>query len=90
VGEYVADTDPTNPVSVLSFLRIGPQAGGTRLDWKGGTGAWQFLEYRESLLGTDCWVGLFALPPPTPLTNAIIDLGATNRALFYRIRAERE
>jgi len=29
-----------------------------------------------------------AVPPPTPLINAIVDLGATNQTLFYRIRAE--
>ena len=89
-GEYVADTDPHDGESVLSVIGIDEQAGGIRLDWKGGQDAWQFLECRSDLVSTtDQWTAIFAVPPPTPLTNAIIDLGATNRTLFYRIRAER-
>jgi hypothetical protein len=90
LNEYIADTDPTNPASFLAFFRIGPQAGGTRLDWKGGMYAWQFLDCREDLCSTnESWLPLLALPPPTPLTNAVIDLNATNRTLYYRIRAHR-
>lgn len=90
LAEYVADTDPTNPLSVLSFLHARPEAGGMRLDWKGGVQAWQFLESRESLTSTnESWLPLLAIPPPTPLTNAVIDMGATNHSLFYRIRVER-
>jgi hypothetical protein len=90
LAEYVADTDPRAPASFLGFFRIGPQAGGTRLDWHGGVQAWQFLECRECVADTNApWTPILALPPPTPLTNAVIDLGATNRALFYRLRAER-
>jgi hypothetical protein len=36
------------------------------------------------------WDALLGIPPPTPLTNVVIDLGATNATLFYRIRAQRE
>jgi hypothetical protein len=90
VAEYAADTDPADPASFLGFLRIGPQAGGTRLDWHGGVQAWQFLECREYLADTNApWTPILALPPPTPLTNAAIDLNATNRTLFYRLRAHR-
>lgn len=89
-SEYVCDTDPHNADSVLSLIRIDRQLGGTRLDWKGGSNAWQILECREALAcPTDEWVAIFALPPPTRLTNAVIDMGATNQNLFYRIRAER-
>jgi hypothetical protein len=89
-SEYVSDTDPHNADSVLSLIGIERQFGGIRLDWKGGSNAWQILEYREDLAcPTDEWLAIFALPPPTRLTNAIIDMGATNRNLFYRIRAER-
>jgi hypothetical protein len=88
--EYQADTIPTNSASVLQFLAIGEQAGGTRLDWKGGRDAWQFLDVREGLASTgETWTAIYGIPPPTPLTNAVIDMGATNRALFYRIRAQR-
>jgi hypothetical protein len=89
-GEYAADTDPTNSLSFLGFLKIALEAGGTRLDWKGGREAWQFLEIREDLRSvTEPWTAILGLPPPTPLTNAVIDLGATNRMRLYRIRAER-
>lgn len=89
-GEYEADTDPTDPASLLRFLAIGEKWGGTRLDWTGGRDAWQFLEVRDALTnGGETWTAIFGIPPPTPLTNAVIDLGATNRVLFYRIRAER-
>jgi hypothetical protein len=88
-NELVADTDPLDADSVLTFLDLRPEAGGIRLDWKGGREAWQFLEIRESLATTgETWTAIYGIPPPTPLTNAVIDFGATNRTLFYRIRAE--
>ncbi len=90
VGEYVSDTDPHDADSVLSLIRVDRQFGGIRLDWKGGCEAWQILECRENLASTtEQWTAIFALPPPTATTNAVIDMGATNPALFYRIRAER-
>jgi len=89
-AELTADTNPLDPDSLLAFTAIGREAGGTRLDWKGGQNAWQFLEYCGSLISTDeSWTAILAIPPPTPLTMAVIDLGATNRSLLYRIRAER-
>ena len=89
-GEYAADTDPQDGNSVLSVIGIDEQLGGIRVDWKGGREAWQILECRSHLTSTtEQWTAIFGVPPPTPLTNAIIDLGATNRTLFYRIRAER-
>lgn len=89
-GEYVADTDPHDPESILSVINVATELGGIRLDWKGGRRARQYLECCPDLTSTtDQWTAILAVPPPTPLTNAIIDLGATNRTLFYRIRAER-
>lgn len=89
-GEYMSDTDPRDSASLLTFLRVGRQWGGTRLDWKGGRDAWQVLEVCDHLnADSEAWVEKFAIPPPTPPTNAIIHLGATNRSLFYRIRAVR-
>lgn len=89
-GEYIADTNPRDGDSVLSILNVAAEHGGIRVDWKGGRDAWQILECHSDLTSTtDQWTAIFGVPPPTPLTNAIIDLGATNRTLFYRIRAER-
>ena len=89
LGEYGSDTHPRNADSVLRIEHVAPQLGGIRIDWKGGRQAWQFLECRPDLTTGAPWTPILAVPPPTPLTNAIIDLGATNRTLFYRIRAER-
>ena len=82
-GEYAADTAPRDPKSLLALP-------GIRLDWKGGHAAWQFLERREDLASTsERWTAILAVPPPTPVSNAVIHLGATNPLLFYRLRAER-
>jgi hypothetical protein len=89
-GEYAADTDPRDLKSLLALTGIRPQAGGIRLDWKGGHAAWQFLERREDLASTsEPWTAILAVPPPTPVSNAVIHLGATNPLLFYRLRAQR-
>lgn len=89
-GEYVADTDPQDGNSVLSIMGISPERGGIRIDWKGGQRAWQILERRSGLLSTgEQWTGIVAIPPMTPMTNKVIDIGVTNGTLFYRIRAER-
>jgi len=88
-GEYVADTDPRNPDSVLRVTGVATELGGIRIDWKGGRQAWQFLECRGDLTTNASWTPILAIPPPTPLTNAIIDFGNSDRTLFYRIRAER-
>jgi len=88
--ELVADTDPLDAESLLAIRGICLQAGGVRIDWQGGRDAWQYLECRDRIATTgDQWTAQLAIPPPTPVTNAIIDLGATNRTLFYRIRVER-
>jgi hypothetical protein len=88
--EYIADTQPINADSVLRIFTIKPEHGGMRIDWKGGIQAWQFLDCREDLTNTnEEWLPLLCLPPPTQTTNAVIDMGVTNRVFFYRIRVER-
>jgi len=88
-GEYVADTDPHDPQTVLSVINVAAEQGGTRLDWQGGRDAWQFLEASSDLLDPSGWTPIYALPPPPPVTNAVIHFGVTNRSFFYRIRAAR-
>ncbi len=89
LAEFTANTDPLDPRSVLRFLAIGQQWGGLRLDWQGGREAMQFLETSSDLRAPAIWTPLYALPPPTPLTNALLLFGVTNRVRFYRVRAER-
>ena len=89
--EYYADTDPTNPLSVLAITGIDFTDGQLRLDWKGGTGVWQYLLYKTGTLsGADEWVVLQSNRPPTPLTGTYLGSApATNSAVFYRIKALR-
>lgn len=88
--KYLADLDPTNPASqlMLTDIRLLPQ--GMRLNWKGGTWATQFLEVSPALGATGAqWTAIYTNTPPTATTTNIIDAGATNGSLFYRIRATR-
>ena len=89
--EYLADTNPTNAISVLCLSRIVPEANGLRLEGQCGVAARQFLERNQSIgtAGTD-WLTLFTNSPPTPLQTNLFDLLGTNRTLFYRVRAVRE
>ncbi|MFH0907858.1 MAG: right-handed parallel beta-helix repeat-containing protein, partial [bacterium] len=89
-AEYTADTHPTNRESVLSLIGITPETGGLRIDWKGGIQATQYVEYRPTLTGTtETRIVIYTNLPPTPITNFVIDAGATNATLFYRIKAGR-
>lgn len=89
-AETMADTDPLSSTSVLTFTDIRRAANGVRLNWRGGVLATQFLEVAEALALTNAgWQPILGIPPPTPVSNAVIDLRATNATLFYRIRAGR-
>ena len=89
--EYVADTDPTNPASVLSILGIVRDGDTVRVDWKGGHWARQYIEIREDLSATNtpwtCIATNAALPTPT--TNFTVQTGVALPTLFYRIHVER-
>ena len=91
-SEFLADTDPLNPDSILQMLGISEQWGGIRLDWKGGIDSWQLLESNTNLMDAESWEVIFILPPPRPRTNAVIIFEPqmdTDEHRFYRIRAER-
>jgi hypothetical protein len=69
---------------------IGVVPEGFRLDWKGGTGVWQYIEKRQDRLsGSGEWAAIFTNEPATPIATNVVLPGETNRALFYRIRAIR-
>jgi len=89
--EYVADTDPTDKNSVLAVLGVTIEDGSVRLDWKGGQWATQYVERCFDLGYTSSvWRSVHTNADlPTPITNFLIDAGATNSVLFYRIKAER-
>lgn len=90
LDEYLADTEPdnTNSVLVITSLQVIPP--GVQIDWKGGSNAWQYLEYRQNLIDTsETWKAICTNVPPTTLhTNLyLIESAATSR--FYRVRANR-
>ena len=88
-AEDLADTDPADAGSLLRFTATAPTNGGVLIRWQGGTQARQFLECRRSLTAPDeTWVTIFTNEPPTPDVTQVIDAGATNGALFYRVRVD--
>ncbi len=89
IGEYNSDTLPMDSNSVLCMLSMSPEMGGIRIKWQGGLGVWQFLECTEKLPAEE-WTPIIGFPPYTmQITNTVIDFPATDKSLFYRIRAER-
>jgi len=88
--EYLGDTNPNDSNSILKLTGISTDSSGMRILWEGGTGSCQYLECRDpSFSGAAAWMPIFTNLPPTTVSNWLIDQGATNRSLFYRIKAER-
>ena len=91
VGEYTADTIPTDSNSVLRVLQITTNAAGFSLQWQGGVVSTQYLEKAISLLPPfNLWSAIFTNLPPTSITNIVIDVDtSTNNRAYYRIRGLR-
>ena len=88
--KYQADLNPTNPLSRLELIGIDMLPLGAQVNWRGGTWATQVVEAIRVLGGTaEQWRVVFTNQPPTATTTNIIDAGATNQSLFYRVRAAR-
>ena len=87
--EFIADTDPLEDGSYLALLNVGRQWDGWRVDWKGGTDAWQMLDYSSGLGVSDVWHTVIAFPPPTPVTNAVVVFGIEATDTVFRVRAGR-
>jgi len=91
LAEYGADTNPTNSLSLLTFTAIAADGESVTANWKGGTQAWQYLEYQDALgVVSGLWCIIFSNPSPTDITNSHTDTDATNALRFYRVRAVRE
>jgi PKD repeat protein len=90
LGEYNADTNPTNSASRLAVTSLTIVSNQARLIWTGGSSAWQFVEYRNSLTDTNGWKAVYTNTPPTAVTNTVFDAGAGSAtSRFYRIKAWR-
>ena len=89
--EYVADTDPTNPASLLAIIGVSRSGATVRVNWKGGHWARQYVDVRENLAATNAfWICVATNAAlPTPTTNFILQTNMPLPQLFYRIRVER-
>jgi hypothetical protein len=90
LGEYAADTNPTNAGSVLSISAIDFSGGNIVVHWHGGIESRQIVEYVGALTPTTVtWTVLLTNHPPTAVSTNLVDTSATNRTRIYRIRAVR-
>ncbi len=80
--EYVADTDPTDPESVLRMNGI---VDG-HVEWRGGTGVVQYLEWSRDVLGT--WSEWATHMPPMEITHSV-PLPDGEEPGYFRIRTVR-
>ena len=88
-SEYIADTDPTTPSSLLEVVAMSLHGDGVKLTWIGGANAWQTLECAPSLTANQ-WSAVLTNIPPTPVTNTVLRNIATSATnLFYRLKAWR-
>ncbi len=88
--EYIADTIPTDDTSFLAITGLVAANGGIRVYWQGGEWSTQLLQYATDLNGTgEVWHTIYTNEPKTPVNDSRIDMGATNSANFYRLKAVR-
>lgn len=89
LSEYLADTDPTNAVSRLAITGLVIGGNDVQLTWTGGSNAWQVIECTSDLVSNQ-WSVIYTNIPPTPITNAITQGGATaSGKWFCRVKAWR-
>jgi hypothetical protein len=87
--EYAADTIPTNKNSVLKISGITTSNGACRIQWQGGSNAWQLLEVCSNLhTNSQFWKSVITNTPPTAISTNI-SIGNSSTTLFYRIKAWR-
>lgn len=85
--EYRSDTTPTNEDSCLRLIVIQTE-GGSRVQWAGGTGVTQYLEWKTDLADSESWATLFTNAAPTPITNEW-PVATTDDKAYFRIRTGR-
>lgn len=80
-AEWYADTDPTNPLSRLSFTDLRRTANTIDLTWIGGTQRTQIISRALTLDGP--WLPIATNRPPTAITNTLTLPYTTNA--FFRL-----
>jgi YD repeat-containing protein len=88
-AEYIADTNPTDSSSYLRITSAQVSTNGVQINWSGGSQARQYLQRISSVGGTNTWVNIQTVQPPTAINGSYVDGAATNGASFYRIRVQR-
>jgi hypothetical protein len=85
--EYLAGTDPTDPLSLLEFVNVDYAAGGATVTWTSTVGRYYRIVRSANLLtGFAPLVGGLSATPPL---NTYVDATATNQApFFYRVEVE--
>lgn len=88
--EWMADTDPNNPSSILMITNVSINAGGGFVvKWSGGTNAWQYLEVARDFMQTNDadWDIYSTYPPPTAPSGSSASSFRTTSV--FRVRATR-
>jgi len=89
--EWLADTDPNNPSSILRVTNVTVTAGDFfEIRWSGGSNAWQYLEVARdfSLTSSPNWQLRNTYSPPTSPSGYNSSLCNSSTTVF-RIRATR-
>jgi hypothetical protein len=87
--EFVADTNPTNKLSVLRLRGLQMTETGMRIEWQGGVQARQILERAVDLTHPAPWQSILTNEPPTPVDDEHIDVPPGQGPHFYRLTVER-
>jgi subtilisin family serine protease len=87
--EFLADTNPNSAGSRLRLTSLTNASNSVTVRWQGGSQSRQYLERETQIGGASAWVDVFTNEPPTATNASWAELAGTNRAGFYRLRAER-
>jgi len=87
--EFLADTIPTDPTSVLRLNSVSRGPNSTALGWSGGVQVRQYLQRTANPLNPAGWITVQTNQAPTPVEGIFLDNTATNAAGFYRIQVEK-
>jgi hypothetical protein len=89
-SEWIADTNPTNPLSRLAVTGLRMSNGNAVIAWQAGSMATQFVDRCSDLCATGVhWTAVFTNLPPTAIATNWTDNGSAQGSLFYRVRASR-
>ena len=91
-NEYMAGTDPTNPLSFFQIDRVGLNGNlEVEVGWESLTGRLYSVESASNLLtATPAWMLVHTNLPATPPLNVVTNAMPGARWMFYRVRVRPE